>query len=148
MKVVVCLLLMLTVAATWLALQRTWMGRAAFSYAQSAEGAKLMGVRTELLQSGVFVYSTALAGLGGGFYASLYSIDPTIGNLYVLKAVEAAILAGIGSIPGALAGGVILGVMESIGALYFPLSFRDAYGLVLLVLILLLRPSGLFAAQR
>lgn len=148
MKVAVFFVLLTVVVLTYVALKRTWMGRAADSYAQSPEAAQLMGVRTQLLQTGVFVYSIGLAALGGGLYASLYSIDPSIGNLFVLKGVEAAILAGIGSVLGALAGGVILGVTENIGALYLPASFRDAYGLVLLVLILLFRPSGLFAPRR
>jgi branched-chain amino acid transport system permease protein len=148
MKVAVFLVLATVVALTYMALRKTWFGRAADSYAQLPEAARLMGVRTELLQTGVFVYSIALAALGGGLYASLYSIDPSIGNLFVLKAVEAAILAGIGSVLGALAGGVILGVTENIGALYLPAAFRDAYGLVFLVLILLFKPNGLFAPRR
>jgi branched-chain amino acid transport system permease protein len=103
-----------------------------------------MGVRTGRLQTIVVVYSTALAGLGGGLYASMYSIEPTIGSAYILKAVEAAILAGVGSVIGALGGGIILGVSENLGSVFFPSAFRDAYGLVFLIAILLVRPGGLF----
>lgn len=148
MKLIVCAVLAAVVGATYFALRHTWAGRAAHSYAQAPEAAELMGVRTEFLQSSVFVYSTALAGLGGALYASLYSIDPTIGGPFVLKAIEGAILAGIGSVLGALIGGIILGVTESVGALFLPLSFGNAYGLVFLVLILLFRPNGLFAGRR
>jgi branched-chain amino acid transport system permease protein len=74
----------------------------------------------------------------------MYSIEPTIGSAYVLKAVEAAILAGVGSVLGALGGGIILGVSENLGSVFFPSAFRDAYGLVFLILILLVRPGGLF----
>ena len=77
-------------------LSRTWSGRAAYAFAQNPEAAVLMGVRTGVLQSGVFVYSSALAGFGGALYASLYSLEPALGGLYVLKGVEAAILGGIG----------------------------------------------------
>lgn len=143
-KVVVCLVFLAIIFGTYLALTRTWLGRAAFAYAQNPEAAALMGIRTERLQTIVVVYSTALAGLGGGLYASMYSLEPTIGAAYILKAVEAAILAGVGSVIGALGGGIILGVSENIGSVFFSSAFRDAYGLVFLIAILLVRPSGLF----
>lgn len=148
MKLLVFFLLLAVILATYMALTRTWIGRAAYAYAQNAEAAELMGVRTSRLQTGVVVYSTALAGLGGALYASLYSLEPTLGSLFVLKAVEAAILAGIGSVIGSLLGGVILGVTEGIGSIYLPLAFRDAYGLIFLVAILLFKPAGLFAGRK
>jgi branched-chain amino acid transport system permease protein len=143
-KVAVCVVFLAVIFGTYLALTRTWLGRAAFAYAQNPEAAALMGVRTGRLQTIVVVYSTALAGLGGGLYASMYSIEPTIGSAYILKAVEAAILAGVGSVIGALGGGIILGVSENLGSVFFPSAFRDAYGLVFLIAILLVRPGGLF----
>jgi branched-chain amino acid transport system permease protein len=148
MKLVVFLVLLGVILATYAALTRTWIGRAAYAYAQNPEAAELMGVRTRLLQSGVVVYSTALAGLGGALYASLYSLEPTMGSLFILKAVESAILAGIGTVIGALFGGVILGVTEGVGSIYLPIAFRDAYGLVFLVLILLIKPAGLFVGRK
>lgn len=148
MKGVVFLVLLAVILATYAALTRTWAGRAAYAYAQAPEAAKLMGVRTGLLQTGVVVYSTALAGLGGALYASLYSLEVSMGSSYILKGVEAAILAGIGSVMGSLVGGIVLGVTEAIGSIFFPQAFRDAYGLVFLVLILLFRPSGLFVRGR
>jgi branched-chain amino acid transport system permease protein len=147
-KVLVFALLLAAILGTYAALTRTWVGRAAYAYAQNPEAAALMGVPTARLQSGVVVYSTALAGLGGALYASLYSLEPTLGSLFILKAVEAAILAGIGSVTGALIGGMILGITEGIGSIYLPLAFRDVYGLVFLVAILLFKPSGLFAGRR
>ena len=147
-KVVVFALLLAAILGTYAALTRTWVGRAAYAYAQNPEAAALMGVPTARLQSGVVVYSTGLAGLGGALYASLYSLEPTLGSLFILKAIEAAILAGIGSVTGALLGGVILGVTEGVGSIYLPLAFRDAYGLVFLVVILLFKPAGLFAGRR
>jgi branched-chain amino acid transport system permease protein len=148
MKLVVFALLAAVIFLTYAALSRTWMGRAAFAFAQNAEAAMLMGVRTARLQSGVVVYSTALAGFGGALYASLYSLEPAMGGLYILKGVEAAILGGIGSPIGSLVGGLILGVTEAIGSIYLPSAFRDAYGLLFVVGILLYRPSGLFGADR
>jgi branched-chain amino acid transport system permease protein len=148
MKLVVFAVLLGVILATYAALTRTWIGRAAYAYAQNPEAAELMGVRTGLLQSGVVVYSTGLAGLGGALYASLYSLEPTMGSMYILKAVESAIVAGIGSVIGSLFGGVILGVTEGIGSIYLPLAFRDAYGLFFLIAILLFKPMGLFAGRK
>lgn len=148
MKGLVAVVLLAVVFATYAALTKTWVGRAAFAYAQNPEAARLMGVRTRLLQSGVFIYSTGLVGLGGALYASLYSIDAGFGGTYVLKGIEAAILAGIGSVGGALLGGILLGVAEAIGSIFLPAAFKDAYGLIALVLILLLRPAGIFGGSK
>jgi Branched-chain amino acid ABC-type transport system, permease components len=67
--------------------------------------------------------------------------------MYVLKGVEAAILGGIGSLVGSLVGGILLGVIEAVGSIYLPTAFRDAYGLILVVIVLLVRPSGLFGER-
>jgi len=148
MKVAAFGILVVVIALTWVALANTWLGRATRAYAQNPEAAALMGVNTAALQVGVSVYSCVLAGLGGAMYASLYSIEPSMGALFILKGIEAAILAGVGSLAGALMGGIILGVTESIGSLFLPTAFRDAYGLIFLVAILLFRPSGLFGSQK
>src|SRR4029078_5075643 len=139
MKLVVFALLAAVMFLTYAALSRTWMGRGAYAYAQNPEPAMLMGVRTGILQSAVVVYSTALAGFGGALYATLYSLEPSMGGLYILKGVEAAILGGIGSLIGSLAGGIILGITEAVGSIYLPSAFRDAYGLIFVVAILLYR---------
>ena len=94
MKLAVFAVLLVVIGLTYLALTRTWIGRAAFAYAQNPEAAALMGVKTDRLQTIVTVYSTALAGLGGALYASLYSLEPTIGAYYVLKAVELSVSGG------------------------------------------------------
>ena len=148
MKAVVFVVLLVVILATYAALTRTWAGRAAYAYAQNPEAAALMGVRTQVLQAGVAAYSTALAGLGGALYASLYSITPEIGSGYILKGVEAAILAGIGTVMGSFGGGIIIGVAEGVGSIFLPSAYNDAYGLVFLVLILLFKPAGLFASNR
>jgi len=147
MKLVVFAVIVVVIVATYFALARTWLGRAAFAYAQNPEAAMLMGVHTPRLETAVMLYSTGLAGLGGALYASLYSLEPAMGGVYVLKGMEAAILGGIGSLMGSLWGGVILGVIEGVGSIFLPTAFRDAYGLAVLVAILLLRPSGLFGDE-
>lgn len=135
------------VGLTYLGLTRTWMGRAAYAYAQNPEAAALMGVATGRLQVGVAAFGAALCGLAGSMYATLYSLTPDIGALYMLKGVEGALLAGIGSVIGALFGGMLIGVAEGLGSVFLPLAFNDAYGLLMLVLVLLFRPAGLFGGR-
>src|SRR5881409_639524 len=147
MKLVVFGVIVVVIVGTYVALARTWLGRAAFAYAQNPEAAQLMGVHTPRLETAVMLYSTGLAGLGGALYASLYSLEPAMGGVYVLKGMEAAILGGIGSLMGSLWGGVILGIIEAVGSIFLPTAFRDAYGLAVLVAILLFRPSGLFGSE-
>jgi branched-chain amino acid transport system permease protein len=147
MKLLVFAVIVVVIGLTYAGLARTWLGRASFAYAQNAEAATLMGVHTERLVTAVMLYSTGLAGLGGALYASLYSLEPALGGVYVLKGMEAAILGGIGSLMGSLWGGVILGVIEAVGSIFLPTAFRDAYGLAVLVAILLFRPSGLFGDE-
>ncbi|MES2399492.1 MAG: branched-chain amino acid ABC transporter permease [Pseudomonadota bacterium] len=148
MRLVVLTLLCGCVGATYGMLNWTRVGRAIRAFAQDREGALVVGIPGARLQRLIFVGSTAIAGLGGALYASLYSIEPAMGAVYVLKAVEGAVLAGIGSTLGVLAAGIGLGTIESVASLHLPLAFRDAYGLLAMILILLFRPMGLFGARR
>src|SRR5262249_22611200 len=144
MKLVVFALLAAVMFFTCGGVSRTWIGRAAYAYSQNPEAARLMGVRTKALQSAVVVYSTALAGFGGALYASLYSLEPAMGGLYILKGIEAAILGGIGSLIGSLAGGIILGVTEAVGSIFFANAVPGGFGLVFLVGVLVLPAPGVF----
>jgi len=109
----------------------------------------LMGVNNSVVISFTFGLGSALAAAGGILYASLYpSIEPFMGVLPGLKAFVAAVLGGIGNIPGAALGGLIIGVTETLVAGYsdtlgIPSGYRDGVAFVILILILLFKPSGL-----
>jgi branched-chain amino acid transport system permease protein len=111
--------------------------------------AALMGVNTNVVISFTFGLGSALAAAGGVFYASLYqAIDPFMGVLPGMKAFIAAVLGGIGVLPGAALGGVLLGVLETLVVGYskvlgIPSGFRDAVAFLILILILLFKPTGL-----
>lgn len=147
MKILMCVILVSLFLLTYVALSKTWAGRAAYAYSQNPEAAELMGVQTVRLQIGVATFGAALCGVAGAMYATLYSLSPEIGGLYMLKGIEAALLAGIGTILGALLGGIMIGVAEGVGSIFMPLAFNDAYGLIMLVLVLLFRPAGLFGGK-
>ncbi len=129
---------------------KTRMGLAMRALSLNPTAAALMGVNTNAVISFTFGLGSALAGAAGIFYALLYqAIDPFMGVLPGIKAFVAAVLGGIGNIPGAAVGGVLLGVIETLVVAYsyhigIPPGYRDAVAFVLLILILLFKPSGLF----
>jgi len=96
----------------------------------------------------VFLIGPALGGVAGLMVGLLYGqINFTMGWVYGLKAFTAAILGGIGNIPGAMLGGLLLGVIESMGAAYFSIAWKDAIAFVVLILILIIRPTGLLGER-
>ena len=90
-----------------------------------------------------------LAGVAGGLLGAMFTIEPSMGEWAVVKAFCVVIMGGMGNVPGAVIGGVILGVAESLGAGFLPggTSFKDGIGYAILILVLLLRPRGLFGAR-
>lgn len=135
---------LLVMAILYVFLNRTELGRAIRATAQNRIGAELVGVNTRRIHGLVFGIGVVLAMTAGMVLSPLLFAIPTIGHTYTLKAFVVIVLGGMGSIPGAIAGGLLLGVVEFLGASYFSSGYRDAYGLVAFLLILLLRPQGLF----
>jgi branched-chain amino acid transport system permease protein len=124
---------------------RTKMGRAMRAVAEDSEMAALLGIPRERILSFTFALGSALAGIAGVMVA-LYTpqINPLMGLLPGLKAFVAAVLGGIGSIPGAMLGGFVLGEAETLVSAYLSSSYRDLLAFLVLILILLFRPQGLF----
>jgi len=128
---------------------KTRMGLAMRALSLNPTAAALMGVNTNATISFTFGLGSALAGAAGIFYSMLYqAIDPFMGVMPGIKAFVAAVLGGIGNIPGAALGGVLIGVIETMvvgysGKIGIPPGYRDAVAFVILILILLLKPSGL-----
>jgi branched-chain amino acid transport system permease protein len=132
-----------------LVVMRTRVGRAMRAVAQDADAAALMGVPVDRIIQLTFVLGSALAGAAGILVGlSNPKIDPLMGLLPGLKAFVAAVLGGIGSIPGAMAGGLLLGVVETLVAGYLSSTYRDAIAFVILIAILLYRPTGLFGTTQ
>jgi branched-chain amino acid transport system permease protein len=125
--------------------KKTRLGRAMRAVSNNATAAQLMGVNIDTVISFTFGLGSALAGAAGILYSLSYpSIDPLMGLLPGVKAFVAAVLGGIGNIPGAAVGGIVLGIVETfVGGSQFS-TYRDAIAFALLILILLFRPSGLF----
>ncbi|KOS61171.1 branched-chain amino acid ABC transporter permease [Lysinibacillus agricola] len=124
---------------------KTKIGKAMRAVSHDADAARLMGINVDNTISATFAIGSALAGAAGVIFGVYYTkIDPLMGVIPGVKAFIAAVLGGIGIIPGAVVGGMLLGVVESlVSALGFSL-WRDAAAFVILILILIFRPSGIF----
>ena len=120
------------------------MGRASRACSQDMHMASLLGIDTNRVISFTFVLGAMLAAVGGVLIAlAVGKLNPFIGFIAGIKAFTAAVLGGIGSIPGAMLGGVLLGVAETLAAAYISSEYKDIVAFVVLVLVLLVRPSGL-----
>ncbi|SRR5437667_8328753 len=134
--------------ALYLLLSRTDVGRAMRATAQNAQSAALMGVDVRVINMITFGLGTALAAAAGVLLVPSLYLYPTVGEILIVKCFVIVVLGGLGSVPGAIAGGVLLGVVESLGAVYVSVAYKDAIGFVLFLLVLLLRPAGLFGVGR
>lgn len=128
--------------------QKTIVGKAMRAVSYDTDAARLMGINVDSIIGATFGIGSALAAAGGVLVGIYYnSIDPLMGIMPGLKAFVAAVLGGIGIIPGAMAGGVILGVIEALVSGFISSTFRDAAAFGILILILLFKPSGLFGSN-
>lgn len=131
-------------AALSLYISRSRLGRASRACSQDLQMANLLGIDTGRIISFTFIVGAVLAAVGGVLIAlAIGKLNPFIGFTVGLKAFTAAVLGGIGSIPGAMLGGVLLGVTETLAAAYFSSEYKDIVAFALLILVLLFRPTGL-----
>jgi branched-chain amino acid transport system permease protein len=127
---------------------RTRVGTALRAVSYSAEAASLMGIDVNRVISLTFVLGSMLAGAAGVLVGlSNPKIEPLMGIMPGLKAFVAAVVGGIGNIPGAMAGGILMGLSEVLVVGYVSSTYRDAIAFVILIVVLLVRPSGLFGAS-
>jgi branched-chain amino acid transport system permease protein len=143
------------IGLTWL-VNRTKLGRAMRATAENPRVAALMGVKPDMVISATFIIGAALAALAGVMYAANYgSVQHTMGFLPGLKAFTAAVFGGIGNLPGAVVGGVLLGLIESLGAGYIGAltggvlgsHYQDIFAFIVLILVLTVRPQGLLGER-
>jgi branched-chain amino acid transport system permease protein len=143
---VIVVTMIVTLIGFHLFVSRSRLGRTMRAAAESRVASLLVGIPADRVIMIAFAIGSAFAALAGILYAQSYgSVYPTMGFIPGLKALTAAVLGGIGSIPGAALGGIILGLVESLGAGYLPegSAYRDAISFVILVLLLLVRPQGI-----
>ncbi len=127
-------------------LARTMSGRAMLAYADNALASTMMGVRANTVQMQSYVIGAAIAGLAGALIAPIVFASPSMGTMLGLKGFVAAAIGGLGSFKGAVAGGLILGVIEALSAGYLSTAYRDAITFFILIVVLLKWPRGIFGA--
>jgi len=138
---------LLAIALFYLLLRKTWFGLALRAAAQSRIGVETAGVNILRLDQMAFGIGVALAGIAGALLAPVFLVFPTNGVVTTVKGFEIIVIGGLGSIPGALIAGVLLGVVESLGAAFISSPYQNAYGFLLVIAILLVRPTGLFGER-
>ncbi|MGD1088960.1 MAG: branched-chain amino acid ABC transporter permease [Verrucomicrobiota bacterium] len=147
-QIVVLVVTLVLLVALRFIVQKTKIGMAMRALAFNPEAAALMGINTDVVISFTFGLGSALAAAAGILFAVNYpAIDPLMGILPGLKAFVAAVLGGIGNLPGAALGGLIIGVTETLVAGYISSTYRDAIAFGILILILLIKPSGLLGKK-
>jgi branched-chain amino acid transport system permease protein len=146
-RLLVLVLVLLLVGGFYLFLQKTRFGKAIRAMGQNRTGAALVGVQITHVTAMVFAIGSAMAGAAGALYGSLFAITPYMAAAPLMKGLILTVLGGLGSVPGAVAAGFLLGLAESFGSRYLSASFRDGYGFILMIVTLLYFPTGLFGVR-
>jgi branched-chain amino acid transport system permease protein len=146
-RVFVFAVAVLLIAATYFLIQGTKLGKAMRATFQDRDTAALMGVQINRVHTVTFALGSALAAGAGALLGPVFVAYPTMGDLAASKAFAIVILGGLGSIPGATLGGFILALAEELTAAYVSSGYRDAAGFLLIIVILLFRPTGIFAQK-
>jgi len=144
LKILILLIAFAVMGVLTYIIQKTKLGRMCRATQQDRKMASILGIDTDKVISSVFVIGSSMAALAGVLVTLDYgSFDFYIGFIMGIKAFTAAVLGGIGSLPGAMLGGIILGLSESLFAGLISSDYKDVFSFSLLVLILIIRPSGL-----
>jgi len=126
-------------------IHKTNLGKAMRATFQDRETAALMGVNIGAIHTITFAFGSGLAAAAGALLGPVFVVYPTMGDLGALKAFAVVILGGLGNFAGATFGGLILGIVEEMGAGYISSGYRDAMGFLIIIIVLLFKPTGLFA---
>ena len=136
----------ITLLAFWF-LQKTKLGKAIRATSQSREVAMVCGINVERIHLFAFGMASALAAAGGSLVAVMVAIQPEMGQVYTFKSFLVIVLGGAGNYPGALLGGMLLGLVEQLSSLFLTAQVSEAVAYLLLVLVLLFRPTGLLGGR-
>jgi branched-chain amino acid transport system permease protein len=149
LQIIILVLSFILMSALYYIIQRTTFGAAVRATAHDRNTASLMGINFNKVILFIFTLGPALGATAGVMVGMYYrQISFTMGWNYGLKAFTATILGGIGNLPGAMFGGLILGVLEMLGAAYISAAWKDVFVFLILILVLIFRPTGLFGEKQ
>ena len=143
LRIYVLVIAAILVIGMTLLIQRTWIGMAVRAVAQNRVAAVLMGINVNSVSMFVFALSSALGVAAGVLVGALFAVAPGVSSGLVIKGFAVLILGGLGSIPGAIVGGMVLGVSEAFAAAFVSSAYKDVISFLLMILVLLVRPEGL-----
>lgn len=143
-RITVIVVALILVIATHLLLKKTRMGKAMRATFMDQEAASLMGISSNKVFAFTFTIGAGLAAAAGALLGPIFTVHPYIGNLANLKAFAIVIIGGLGSFVGAVVAGFMLGIFESLGAVYVSSGYQDAVSFLMLIIILIIKPTGLF----
>jgi len=146
-RVIACAFAALITALAFLFLKKTRVGKAIRAVSQSREVAQVCGINVQRIHLIAFGIATALAAAGGTLVSVMVAIQPEMGQVYTFKSFLVIVLGGAGNYPGALLGGLLLGLIEQLSSLFLTTQVNEAVAYVLLVLVLLVRPTGLLKGR-
>ena len=146
-RVIACAFAILITGGAFWFLQKTRLGKALRAVSQSREVAQVCGIDVQRIHMLAFGVASALAAAGGSLVAVMFAIQPEMGQVYTFKSFLVIVLGGAGNYPGALLGGLLLGLVEQLSSLFLTTQVNEAVAYILLVLVLLLRPTGLLKGR-
>lgn len=146
-RIIACISAVIIMAVFWAVLRYTWVGMALRAAAQNRTGIQTAGINIQRLDQIAFGIGVALAAAAGALLAPVFLVYPTNGAITTMKGFEIIIIGGLGSIPGALIAGILLGLIESLGAVFIDPRFQHVYGFVFLLIVLIFRPTGFFGEK-
>lgn len=146
-KLIAFICAVLLAIALFYFLKKTYLGKAIRATSINSGGASLVGVNIKKINYIAFGIGAALAGVAGALITPFFYTSPTVGETFILKAFVVVVLGGLGNFLGALVGGILIGVTEALGGVLLPGSLKELMTYVIFILILLLKPNGLFGGK-
>ena len=143
MRAIVVAVAVVVVAVTYFGISSSRYGIALRASIADQDTAALMGIPVRKYVTGVFIYGSLLAGLGGALMIALFPITPFTGSVVIIRGFAVSLIGGLGNVGGAVVGGLLLGLVDGLSAGYGSPEWTDAYSLVLMIVVLIIRPQGL-----
>jgi len=147
LRMIVILTAFVLIGVIALLISRTKTGKSIRAVAQNRPAAVLMGVNVAMVSMVVFAISSALGASAGALVGALLAIAPGVGESLAVKGFAVLILGGLGSIPGAIVGGLVLGVSEAMAAGFISSAYKDVIAFFVMIIVLLFRPEGLLGKR-
>lgn len=142
-RLITIAVMIVMVVALYLILYRLRIGKALRAVAQNRSGAEAIGLSVDRMVCFAFAVSGAMACAAGSLIGALYATDPTMGSAPLLKSFVIVIFGGLGSVPGAIVGGLLIGLIETFAGAYISYAFKDVFTFLIMIAVLLFRPAGL-----